>query len=232
MSAVTVVITTHNREDYLKKCIDSILLQSYKNFSIIVISDGKFSDTNDLIESFANKNITLISNNHTGLPAVSRNIGIELASTEYICFCDDDDVWYSDKLADQMNIMKQKNATLVSSFADYIDSYGNVIFNNPGVIFNYYNLFLRLNKYFLYVKNYICLSSIMIRTDIAKKVLFNESIDFRGSEDYLFILNVLQLKQNFELIKKVHVGYRIHNNNLSSNLLSGYLRSIQILKIT
>jgi hypothetical protein len=71
----------------------------------------------------------------------------------------------------------------------------------------------------------------MVKTEVAKTKLFNENIEFRGSEDYLFLLDVIKRNAKFGHVNKYLVGYRIHENNLSSNILEGYKRSIKILSL-
>ena len=88
----SVIITTYNRADFLKKTLDSIENQTYKNVEIIVIDDGSTDEIAIKI-----KNICLEFSkcqyhwkSNTG-QADSRNFGIEKAKGEYISFCDDDD---------------------------------------------------------------------------------------------------------------------------------------------
>lgn len=227
--SVTIIITTFNRDQYLKDCLDSILKQSYKYFKIIIVSDGDFESTTSLINSYNNEKIQLISNVHTGIPSVSRNIGIMKSYSDLICFCDDDDIWESNKLFEQVQIFNKNPNCLVYTNIFTINSNNIEITQKNNLLIDTYNYVLKKNNFFLFFKNYICLSSIMITTDLAKRNLFNESIEYRGSEDYLFLLNYLSYKNPIFYLKEKLVGYRIHESNLSSNTLNGYSRSIKIL---
>ena len=62
MGLVSIIVTTYNREIYLEKCLKSILSQSFKDFSVIVVSDGYFQNTELLIESLNDNRVKLISN--------------------------------------------------------------------------------------------------------------------------------------------------------------------------
>lgn len=93
---VTVVIPIYNVDRYLQRCIDSILCQKYENLDIILVDDG----SSDLSSEFCDNNaktdsrIRVIHKKNNGLSS-ARNIGIDFASGEYICFVDSDD-WVHD----------------------------------------------------------------------------------------------------------------------------------------
>lgn len=225
MSIVTVVITTFNRDLYLKKCLESILNQSLKDIEILIISDGYFESTKKLVDSFNDGRVKLIFNEHTGLPAVSRNIGIKKANSNYIAFCDDDDIWENNKLEEQYKIIVKNNNALLYTNVYLINGNGDKLINKKSLL----NIFYRTTKYNLFLTNYLTLSSIMLSTKLAKQNLFDENILLRGSEDYKFILKLINIIQ-LTFINKQLVGYRVHVNNISSNKINGYKRSIMILK--
>ena len=227
---VTVIVTTHNRELYLEKCLNSILSQSFTDFSLIVVSDGYFKETELLIESINDDRIKLISNNHSGLPAVSRNIGLKYVQTKYVCFCDDDDMWYEDKLALQLEFIKKYNFDIIFTDVSLINSIDISISKNHSRFINKYHSFLLNSRNGLFFMNYICLSSCLLRADIAKAINFNESFEYRGTEDYLFWLELLIHNYNFQFLDIKLVNYRIHENNLSKNRIHAYQRTLSILK--
>ena len=89
---ISVVIPVYNKEDKLKKCIDSVLKQSYSRFEIIIVNDGSTDNSRAVIDLIS-KNDSRIKAFHTSNKGVSsaRNIGIDNATGEYICFIDSDD---------------------------------------------------------------------------------------------------------------------------------------------
>lgn len=225
MSLITVVVTTYNREEYLKDCIQSILDQSFQDFELLIISDGFFESTKTVVDSFKDNRITLIFNEHTGLPAVSRNIGIINANSKYIAFCDDDDIWLKNKLEIQYNYSQKYNNILLHTNVFLIDKQ-NIRLKTPNSLLK--SLY-RFSKYNLYITNFLTLSTILLNTKLAQQIKFDENPNYRGSEDYKFILEVINIAK-IKYINKKLVGYRIHNNNISSNKNNGYKRSILILK--
>lgn len=104
---VSVIIPTHNRPDFLKKTIDSALSQTYSNLEIIVISNGKNLENEKAIKSYKDSRILYNYQDNTGGPSSPRNHGIRLAKGEYVAFCDDDDIWLSDKIEKQIQALER-----------------------------------------------------------------------------------------------------------------------------
>ncbi len=91
-NTISVIVPIYNKEKYLRKCIDSIVNQSYTNLEIILINDGSADASLKICEEYALKDsrIKLISTENRGA-ARARNTGIEVAKGEYISFIDADD---------------------------------------------------------------------------------------------------------------------------------------------
>ena len=88
---VSVVLSVYNAEQYLAESIDSILNQSYQNFEFIIIDDGSTDGSLEIIQSYDDKRIVLISRENRGLIA-SLNEGILKAKGKYIARMDADDI--------------------------------------------------------------------------------------------------------------------------------------------
>ena len=86
------IVPVYNTSNYLKKCISSLINQTYKNFEIIIVNDGSTDDSLDIINDYkeSNKNIKIINQKNGGL-SNARNNGAKRASGEYIIFVDSDD---------------------------------------------------------------------------------------------------------------------------------------------
>jgi glycosyltransferase involved in cell wall biosynthesis len=89
---ITVIVPIFNVQDYLNRCIDSILNQTYKNLEIILIDDGSTDSSGNICDKYAVNDfrISVIHKENEG-PSVARNIGIAKASGEFISFIDSDD---------------------------------------------------------------------------------------------------------------------------------------------
>lgn len=89
---ISVIVPVYNVEKYLKKCVNSILVQTYPNIEIILVDDGSTDDSGAICDSIAlvDKRIRVIHKENGGL-SDARNSGISIASGKYITFVDSDD---------------------------------------------------------------------------------------------------------------------------------------------
>ena len=93
------IIPVYNVEKYIRRCVDSILNQNYKNFEIILINDGSTDNSGAICDEYAkvDKRVHVIHSENNG-PSTARNIGIKSAKGNYSIFLDSDDFWCEDKL--------------------------------------------------------------------------------------------------------------------------------------
>lgn len=92
MPLISIIIPAYNIENYIARCLDSLLNQTYKNLEIIVVDDGSSDSTGKIIDDYESKynNIKVIHKKNGGVSA-ARNSGIEIANGDYIGFVDGDD---------------------------------------------------------------------------------------------------------------------------------------------
>jgi len=89
---IGIIIPIYNAQSTLHKCINSVLIQSYTNFKLILINDGSKDDSENICQQYAenDKRIIVYSQNNSGV-STARNKGIELCTSPYLCFIDADD---------------------------------------------------------------------------------------------------------------------------------------------
>ncbi|MBO5013322.1 MAG: glycosyltransferase family 2 protein [Paludibacteraceae bacterium] len=104
----SIIIPVYNSEDYLQKTLDSICQQDFSDFEIICINDGSVDSSRSILIEYKKKyhNIILYDQPNSG-PSVARNKGLELATGEYVLFCDSDD-WF-----ERITILSELNNYLV-----------------------------------------------------------------------------------------------------------------------
>lgn len=119
MSLVSIIIPSYNRFKYLFNTLKSIKCQTYKNIEIIVINDGSTQkeyydyDWNGVNIIHLEKNSKEIFG--YGCVGYVRNKGIEIAKGKYIAFCDDDDIWFPNKLEIQINEIEKTDLKMCCS---------------------------------------------------------------------------------------------------------------------
>jgi glycosyltransferase involved in cell wall biosynthesis len=117
---ISVYITTKNRCDMLKRAVDSVLNQSYKNLEIIISDDGSTDQTekycNDLIK--VSEKVKYIRSDNSKGACIARNKAISIASGEYITGLDDDDEFTVDRLSEFVSNWNPKYSFICANFFD------------------------------------------------------------------------------------------------------------------
>lgn len=121
---ISVIVPVYNVEKYLKKCIKSIMSQSYTNLEIILINDGSTDDSGKICDELKeqDKRIKVIHKSNGGL-SDARNAGLKIANGKYIGFVDSDDYIAEDMFETLYNINKKYNSdiSIVSFYEIYKD---------------------------------------------------------------------------------------------------------------
>jgi len=111
----SIIVPIYNVEEYLEKCIDSILAQTYENFELILVDDGSPDNCPQICDEYAKKDkrIKVIHKENGGLVS-ARNIGIKNAIGDYICYVDGDD-WIVSNFLKDINevILSNENIDIV-----------------------------------------------------------------------------------------------------------------------
>ena len=216
-SVISVIITTYNRVEMLLLTLESVLKQTYTNIEVLVIDDGSNDLTEQKLKNIEDERVFYYKIDHWGGPARPRNIGIEKSTGDYICFCDDDDLWDKFKLEKSMDYITQNGAVFLFTDITFIDQFDNPI--KKKYISRYLIPkihILKKKSLILLANNMIPLSTVMIKKDIFKNIRFLEDKNLISQEDhYLWIL----INQNTQLhfLKSKLVQYRIHIGGISKN---------------
>lgn len=124
MADITVIIPVYNVQDYLEKCVDSVLAQSYSDYEILLIDDGSTDNSGALCDEIAAKHaaVRVIHQSNKGLGG-ARNTGMDNCDTEYVLFLDSDDSIHPDLLKTCMAPAKELDCDVVffDSIAVYPD---------------------------------------------------------------------------------------------------------------
>lgn len=111
---LSVIIPVYNVEEYLVKCVESILCQTYRNLEVILVNDGSRDGSPEICDALAARDprVKVIHQENGGL-SKARNAGIEAASGEYLTFVDSDDWIEADAYEHLLNLMEQYGVKLV-----------------------------------------------------------------------------------------------------------------------
>lgn len=173
---VSVLMPVYNAQDYLAQAIESILVQSYVNFELLICNDGSTDKSIEIINEYKDSRIRYIENIKNSGISFTRNRLIDQAKGVYIAWLDADDIALPERLL--------KQVTFLENHSDYgiFGSYAKTINQNDVVTGNLDHLredrYLRIDLLF---RSSFITSSVMIR----KQVLEGLSFDKYGvTEDY------------------------------------------------
>jgi len=124
--SISVVIPVYNGTNYLREAIDSVLLQTYSNYEIIVVDDGSTDKTWEMIQSYGTK-VRGIRQENRGVAGALNN-GIRNSNSDYVAWLSHDDLFLPDKLQRQIDFLLQNNE-FAACYTDYyeIDKFGNIV---------------------------------------------------------------------------------------------------------
>lgn len=170
-SEVAVIVPCYNVERYVRRALDSVFVQTYRDFHVYTVDDSSTDTTLQLLKAYTE--LSYISQPHAG-PAAARNRAIKMSDSTFIAFLDADDEWLPLKLERQISLLKQDPSLgLVCSLCSISDS-GNephTFFSADGIPHSG-KLFRHL------VRNcFVFTPTVVVRRSCLEEVgLFNESL--------------------------------------------------------
>lgn len=117
---ISIIVPIYNVERFLRKCIESLVAQTYQDIEIILVNDGSPDNCGEICDEYARRDtrIKVIHQRNIGVSA-ARNAGIDIAKGEYIGFCDPDDFVAPEMYEYLLNAMLTHNADIAACGYDY-----------------------------------------------------------------------------------------------------------------
>ena len=107
---VDIILPNYNSDQFFSETIDSVLGQTFKSWQLIVVDDNSNLNNKELLKKYLNHpKIKIIWLKNNKGPGFCRNIAMRNSKSDYIAFIDSDDIWYKDKLLDQLSFMLKNN---------------------------------------------------------------------------------------------------------------------------
>lgn len=222
---VSIIVPVYNVEKYLKKCVDSLINQSYKDFEILLIDDGSTDSSRIICDEYANKYnfITSYHKKNSGL-GLTRNYGMRYAKGKYITFVDSDD-FVTPKMLENLvaNIKKARADFVIGSFSR-VDQNGKCFFKK-----HYKNEIFAGNQ----ILDKLCprvLGGLPNKNDDIKASVWNNLYNFEFikennllflserkyvSEDIAWTIQCLKFANTVAVTSDSDYCYRVNNNSLS-----------------
>jgi len=210
--SVAVIIPCYNSSKYIRKTLDSVLNQNYKDLEIVAIDDSSKDETKKILESYVPKIRVLSHPNNANLgQAASSNLGIIETKSDLIAFLDSDDVWYPNKIEEQVRIFQKcSDIGLVYTNGYVIDENDKILYKLLPDDFQEENI-----RGEILLKCYIKTpSTVMVKREELKKAgLFKPYL--RNGQDHDMWIRMSEVTK-FYYIPNTLAAYRKHPGQISS----------------
>ena len=212
---VSIIMPSYNTAKFISETIESVLVQTYTNWELIIVDDCSTDNTDEVVKSFLSYNrIKYIKNEKNSGAAVSRNRALREAKGKWIAFLDSDDLWLPVKLEKQIAFMKEN---------DYHFSYTNYVEINEASIPN--GRFItgpkRITKRGMY--NYCWMGCLTVMYD-AETVGLIQIADIKKNNDYAMWLKICKKTECYLLDEVLAMYRRGRTGSISSHSVKTLLR--------
>lgn len=179
----------YNKEDYIGRCLESVINQTQGNYECIVVDDGSVDQSLAIVTAFSDKRIRVISKDNGGVSS-ARNVGIQSAKYDYLAFLDADDYWAPTYLEEISELIgKYPNRCLYFSSYYRVENGGvktvksspTLARTNNTVVFNLFNFFKNYHSYELPFHTSCCVvdkKAILEVGDFDERIYYYEDYDF------------------------------------------------------
>tara|TARA_B100000963_G_C22589563_1_gene654815 strand:- start:473 stop:1228 length:756 start_codon:yes stop_codon:yes gene_type:complete len=207
---ISVIISYYKKKKFIKKTLDSISNQTYKNFEVIFVYDDEdlvdVKFIKKLLLRFKKKKI-IINKKNLGV-ANSRNLAIKYSKGTYLAFIDADDIWKKNKLSKQLYFMEKNSYHF--SFTSY------AVIDEKDKILKKRRVNIDADYSNLYNSNFIGLNTVMINKKIISSIHFP---NLSTQEDFALWLKLARKGIKLKHLNQTLSFWRKSKNSLSSNIL-------------
>ncbi|MDP3444388.1 MAG: glycosyltransferase family 2 protein, partial [Ignavibacteria bacterium] len=209
---ISVIIPVYNTERYLPKCVESILAQTFNNFELLLIDDGSSDNSGRICDKYAQEDSRIrVFHKTNGGVSSARNLGIDNAKGDYICFVDSDDFVLANYLKDLIEHCLPGEIGIVIQGYNRYNLHGKLI-----RIHKYPNELLKAGRFYLAFSDYkIFWSGGPVAKIFVTNVLNEKRIRFDSNiqlgEDLIFLLEYLKFADYIKLSESVNYQYMLNS---------------------
>lgn len=229
---LTVIIPVYNTEQYLERCLDSILNQSFKQIKLLIINDNSSDHCSNIIQHYVNKygQIETHSNSQNMGPGYSRNIGLESVNTKYVSFLDSDDWLDSNAYLNAVSFLEKTSQVDIAMFGiktEFDDiSLSQTRYNYPAtnIINNAFALSLLCN-----IRNQDCSISALLGNKVFRTEYlqtFNIRFENIYFEDVSFTFKAILHARNIALLSEYNLHYYQREQSIMHDFSSKYIDNL------
>ncbi|MBE7076413.1 MAG: glycosyltransferase family 2 protein [Clostridiales bacterium] len=208
MKKISVIIPVYNSEKTLERCLNSVIVQTHKDYEVILVDDGSKDNSLNICFEFAKKDSRIkVVHKENGGPSSARNKGLSVSEGQYVSFIDSDDSIDSDFLEKLIQGFENKGVDLVIS-AIRIEGFKNkfVGFNENAILEKN-----KFNRFFTQDNFYGLMSSSCNKLYLREKIKHYFPEDIHNGEDAIFNINYLRSCQKIVLTNDISYNYYYEN---------------------
>lgn len=214
---VSIIVPVYNVEQYIEKCVESILNQNYKNIEIILVDDGSMDLSGDICDAYETKDarVKVIHKSNGGLSS-ARNAGLKIASGEYISYVDSDDYVEETFIEELLDLCVDNNrAFSCIAFREFSEECGSVVHQNvQPIVYNEEEFIKKIVNEDGTNKITYCVWSKLFRKDIIEGLTFPEGKTY---EDILYTTKAVVNAGGCVFKDVALYNYRIREGSISKS---------------
>lgn len=210
---ISVIVPVYNVEQYLEKCVNSIINQTYKNLEIILVDDGATDSSGNMCDELAKSdNRIKVYHKENGGLSDARNYGVERATGEYIGFVDSDDYIDSEMYEKLYEAIKKENVDVAECSLKVIYPGKIELFTDE----KYYKVLGKTE----YLEEYLTIKKIfgsvwtkLIKSDVAKKLVFPKG---KLYEDTYYAYDLIEKVDRYVIMNNPYYNYLMRENSITN----------------
>jgi glycosyltransferase involved in cell wall biosynthesis len=220
---ISIITPTYNRADFIEEAVQSVLDQTYQNFEHLIVDDGSTDNTREILSPFlADRRLRYFYQENQG-QSVARNLAIEHARGEFVCFLDSDNIWLPIHLASQLAAFQETpEVDIVYGDGITIDEQGNELRRKNIKRHSGYIAFQMLKD-----------NCVGMNMTMARRKCFDEMGGMSGkrrvADDYDLWLK-FSSRYRFRYVPRYLAYYRVMEDQISSNKVARFETNESIIR--
>lgn len=217
MTKVSVIVPVYNASMNVRKCVESIINQTFSDYEIILINDGSSDNSIDILREYENKYsfIKVIDKKNEGV-SKTRNLGISVAKSKYIMFVDNDDYIENDYIEKLYNSIVLNNSDCVYSGYKRENSKGQIIENKKIKSSNWSKYILQAPWAKIYKKSFLIKNNIKF-------------LSYKIGEDVFFTMKLISKNAKITFIDYVGYVWYYNDASVSNTIQRGLKKEVDII---
>ena len=209
---ISILVPIYNAENCIKRCLDSILGQTYRDLEIVLINDGSKDNSLSIIQGYSkrDKRIKIINQENQGV-ASARNTALRNATGEAILYVDADD-WIEPEMIEKMCSLMDKNIDIVFCGSDHAEE-KKTVKRVSDIRYEVWSQEEQQQEFMLHQKMTGMLWNKLIRRSLTEEVYFDERVGY--GEDAQFLWKILKKSKKMIVTNEILYHHVLDENSIS-----------------